>query len=104
MKNSSLSLISALYNSEGNADLYKEIYYPIIRYSTIELYRKSDPNSSHYYALSDLNKLICELFDIDIPTLVLGHAVQLMGRGHGLAFEYFSETTSFRILDINEEI
>lgn len=104
MKNSSLSLISALYNSEGNADLYKEIYYPIIRYSTIELYRKSDPNSSHYYALSDLNKLICELFDINIPTLVLGHAVQLMGRGNGLAFEYFKETTSFRILDVNEDI
>lgn len=100
MKNSSLSLITALYNSEGASDLYKEIYYPIIRYSVTEMYRRDDVDSNHYYALTQLNKFIYDLFDIDIPTLVLGRAVKSMGKEYGVRFHCYSDTTSFRIIEI----
>lgn len=102
MQNSSLSLITALYNTEEATDLYKEIYYPIIRYSTVEMYRSADPDSSHYYALTELNAKILELFDINIPTLVLGRAIQTIGRERGMSFQYFSDTTSFRIKDVED--
>ena len=104
MKNSSLSLISALYNYEGVTDLYKEIYYPIIRYSVTAMYLKDDVDASHYYALTQLNQVIKDLFDIDIPTLVLGRAVQRMGKEYGIKFEYYSDTTSFKIVEINGDV
>lgn len=104
MKNTSLSLITALYNSENATDLYKEIYYPIIRYSVTEMYLNDEADASHYYALTQLQQVIIELFDIEIPTLILGHAVQLMGREYGITFEYYSDTTSFKIKEIKGDV
>ena len=104
MKNSSLSLITALYNSESSTDLYKEIYYPIIRYSVTAMYLNDEVDSSHYYSLTQLQQVIKDLFDIEIPTLILGHAVQLMGHEYRITFEYYSDTTSFRIKEIKGDV
>jgi hypothetical protein len=68
MKNLIYSLITVLYDN-SDADLYNEIYFPIVRYSLVKGFLSADgPKSLNY---EDLRGFINSTFGIEIPTTVL---------------------------------
>ena len=68
MKNLVYSLITVLYDNK-DADLYNEIYFPIVRYSLVKGFLSADERKSLTY--EDLRGFINSAFGIDIPTAVL---------------------------------
>lgn len=74
-----IALISALFNEKG-ANFYKDIYFPIIRYSLINLFNEHD-RTERYFQLLDLQEYIRNKFFIEIPVVVLRNSVvALRGR------------------------
>lgn len=72
MKNLVYSLITVLYDN-SDADLYNEIYFPIVRYSLAKGFLSADgPKSLNY---EDLRGFINSTFGIDIPTTVLSQCL-----------------------------
>ena len=71
--NNNIALISALFNEKG-ANFYKDIYFPIIRYSLINLFNEHDRNE-RYFQMQDLQEYIRNKFFIDIPVVVLRNSV-----------------------------
>lgn len=67
------SLISVLYDAKGSG-LYKDVYFPIIRYSLVSLFRKDEKRE--YYDVEDLKAYIQEGFGLSIPTIVLKRVVE----------------------------
>lgn len=67
------SLISVLYDAEGGG-LYKDVYFPIIKYSLVSLFRKDE--TKEYYDVEDLKAYIQEVFGLSIPTIVLKRVVE----------------------------
>ena len=68
MKNLVYSLITVLYDN-SDADLYNEIYFPIVRYSLVKGFLSADgPKSLNY---EDLREFINSTFGVEIPTTVL---------------------------------
>lgn len=68
-----IALISALFNEKG-ANFYKDIYFPIIRYSLISLFNEHDRNE-RYFQMLDLQEYIRNKFFIEIPVVVLRNSV-----------------------------
>ena len=76
-----IALISALFNEKG-ANFYKDIYFPIIRYSLISLFNEHDRNE-RYFQMLDLQEYIRNKFFIEIPVVVLRNSVvALRGKTH----------------------
>lgn len=68
-----IALITALFNEKG-ANFYKDIYFPIIRYSLIGLFYEHDGNDV-YFNVKDLQDYIRDKFYIEIPVVVLRNSV-----------------------------
>lgn len=76
-----IALITALFNEKG-ANFYKDIYFPIIRYSLISLFNEHDQNE-RYFQVLDLQEYIRNKFFIEIPVVVLRNSVvALRGKTH----------------------
>lgn len=67
MQKSNFALISALYSSK-DAGLYKDIYFPIIKYSIVCLFYSD--KKQEYYNLEDVQNFIIQEFGIKIPLIV----------------------------------
>ena len=68
-----IALITALFNEKG-ANFYKDIYFPIIRYSLISLFNEHGRNE-RYFQILDLQEYIRNKFFIEIPVVVLRNSV-----------------------------
>lgn len=68
-----IALISALFNERG-ANFYKDIYFPIIRYSLISMFNENERNE-RYFRILDLQEYIKNKFFIEIPVIVLRNSV-----------------------------
>lgn len=92
------ALISALYDSKG-ADLYKEIYFPIIKYSMVEMYYDQN-GKQKYFDLEGLQSKIESLFGISIPLLVLRQSAKALEKNQeGVSLRYYEDN---QLLKINE--
>ena len=67
--NSNLALITTLYNTKG-ADLYKEIYFPLIRYSVMCIYNEYE-DKQRYYDVTALQEKIQDKSGLLIPLQAL---------------------------------
>lgn len=68
-----IALITALFNEKG-ANFYKDIYFPIIRYSLIGLFHEHGGNET-YFKVKDLQEYIRNKFFVEIPVVVLRNSV-----------------------------
>ena len=68
-----IALITALFNEKG-ANFYKDIYFPIIRYSLIGMFYEHGGNDN-FFNVRDLQDYIRNKFFIDIPVVVLRNSV-----------------------------
>lgn len=68
-----IALITALFNEKG-ANFYKDIYFPIIRYSLIGLFHEHGRNET-FFKVKDLQEYIRNKFFIEIPVVVLRNSV-----------------------------
>ena len=101
---SNLALITTLYNSKG-ADFYKDIYFPLIRYSVTNI--SYGLKEKHYDVIS-LQDNIKEKAGITIPLQVLRNSIRLLSKSKSLPFSVFlySDGNYFKIigdLGIDEE-
>lgn len=105
---SNLALITALYNSKG-ADFYKDIYFPLIRYSVMNLSYEANGGVKHYGVIG-LQDNIREKAGITIPLPVLRNSLRLLSSTESLPFSvalykdgnYFKVTGDWR--EGNDEI
>ena len=101
---SNLALITTLYNSKG-ADFYKDIYFPLIRYSVTNI---SYGLKEKHYDVIGLQDNIKEKAGITIPLQVLRNSIRLLSESKSLPFSVFlySDGNYFKIigdLGIDEE-
>lgn len=69
MKKNNIALITALYNVK-DANFYREIYFPVIKYSITRLFIES-PENQKYGDITELQEKIETWFGIRIPLVVL---------------------------------
>ena len=74
MNSVNFALITALYDIKG-ANLYNEVYFPIINYELVNQYN-TQVDTTKYYDLSDLQTLIKKDFGINIPLVVLKQSIR----------------------------
>lgn len=102
-KESNIALITALYNTK-HADFYKEIYFPIIKYTIIDLIRETN-DYIRMYDIEGLQERIRKVFSIDIPAIVLSHAISAIERSESekdVRIHVYGDG-SFKIYKINCE-
>ena len=80
MTKSNYALLTALYDSQ-NADFYKDIYFPIIKYGLFILYNKQ-VESTKYYDTTNIQDVIIENFGIKIPLTVLKQSLRIIHDSH----------------------
>ena len=93
------ALISALYASKTNG-LYSDVYFPIIKYTIVQLFnRKALNNSPVYYTSQDVIDFIEEKFKIHIPLVVITKSLEkLVQRNiNFVELDLMEHGTSFRI-------
>lgn len=96
MNKSNYALISVLYDTEG-ADLYNDIYFPIIKYGIVSLYREQD-DIQEYYDLGNLQSTINDSFGISIPLIVLKQAIKAVYRHNSdISIELYGNGNQFKI-------
>ena len=96
MNKSNFALISALYDTKG-ADLYNDVYFPIIKYEIVNQYY-TQSNIEKYYNLEELQGFIDKDFGIKIPLIVLKQAVRAIGNGvNGIELSVYENGKQFRI-------
>lgn len=78
MNKRNYALMSVLYDNK-EADLYNDIYFPIIRYGIAKLYNDQE-ESEKYYEQECLQKNIDGNFGIKIPLVVLKQAIRAVSR------------------------
>ena len=102
------ALIAALYDSK-NANFYRDIYFPIIKYSIAEMYYEN-LNDSKYFNILDLQDCIATRFGINIPQIVLEQAIKAIEKNNDeIRLRYFKDGQIFEVfgvwnLSINESI
>ena len=90
------ALISALYDTKG-ADLYNDIYFPIIKYVIVNQYY-TQTDIEKYYELGDLQILIDNDFGIKIPLIILKQSIKAIERGHnGIILSTYEGGKQFKI-------
>lgn len=67
MNKTNYALITALYDTKG-ADLYNDVYFPIIKYEIVNQYY-TQTDIEKYYDLEELQSLINADFGIVIPCI-----------------------------------
>ena len=78
MKKSNIALITALYDIK-DANLYREIYFPVIKYAITRIYIESSENRK-YGDVTELQKSIEKWFGITIPLIVLKKSLVALSR------------------------
>lgn len=81
MKNSNIALISVLYDTKG-ADFYKELYFPIIKYSVTKIVLEAKDNV-RYGDITGLKDVVKDTFGIDVPLLVLKQSIKALSKQNG---------------------
>lgn len=76
MNLTNFSLLSALYNN-GKANLYNEIYFPIIKYS---LQNDANKSSDGFSTALTVQESILEKFDISIPQIIIEKSIRQIGK------------------------
>jgi Zn ribbon nucleic-acid-binding protein len=96
MNRSNYALISTLYDTKG-ADLYNDIYFPIIKYEIVnQFYTQNDIEK--YYDLEELQRLINVDFGVIIPLVVLRQSIKAIGNGdNGISLSVFENGKQFKI-------
>lgn len=70
------ALISALYSHQERG-LYSDVYFPIIKYTIVQLFNKKEmDNQTVYYTAQDVHDYIEDRFKIHIPTIVLTKSLE----------------------------
>ena len=111
MEKSNYALISALYSNEGMG-LYKDIYFPIIKYALVKLY--SESNQLEVFLGSDnIFNFIENKFGLTIPHVVIEKTIQKLSVDNSrIELEIYEGGTSFIVknasfdntdLDIDEK-
>ena len=80
MNKTNFALLAVLYDTEG-ADLYHDIYFPIIKYSLATICTQQI-DSAKYYDTSALQQNIVNSFGIKIPLIVLKQCVKAIGKAN----------------------
>ncbi len=80
MNQSNYALLTALYDSQSS-DLYKDIYFPIIKYSIFLLYQKQT-DTTKYYDTTNIQEVIIEKFGIKIPLIVIKQSLKIISNEH----------------------
>lgn len=78
MNKTNFALLAVLYDTEG-ADLYNDIYFPIIKYSLATICTQQI-DSAKYYDTSVLQQNIVNYFGVKIPLIVLKQCVKAIGK------------------------
>ena len=90
------ALIAALYDSK-NANFYRDIYFPIIKYSIAEMYYEN-LNDSKYFNILDLQDCIATRFGINIPQIVLEQAIKAIEKNNDeIRLRYFKDGQIFEV-------
>lgn len=96
MDKSNFALISALYDTKG-ADLYNDVYFPIIKYEIVNQYY-TQINIEKYYDIEELQGFIDKDFGIKIPLIVLKQAIRAIGNGvNGIELIVYENGKQFKI-------
>ena len=95
------ALISALYDTKG-ADLYKEIYYPIVKYSLADMYYEAVEDQK-FFDLPALHSHIEKLFGLDIPIIVLRQCTKAVEKENdGVSLRYYEDGQIIKIKEVWE--
>lgn len=81
MKDSNIALISVLYDTK-EANFYKELYFPIIKYSVTKIVLEAKDNV-RYGDITGLKDVVLKSFGIDIPLLVLKQSIKALSKQDG---------------------
>lgn len=73
MKKSNFALITALYTDKSRG-LYKDIYFPIIRYSILKIFGKRE-EAYPFATAEQIEDTIQQLFGIKIPSIVIAKSI-----------------------------
>ena len=80
MNQSNYALLTALYDSQSS-DLYKDIYFPIIKYGIFLLYQKQI-DATKYYDTTNIQEVIVEKFGVKIPLIVIKQSLKIISNEH----------------------
>lgn len=96
MKHIEIALIAALYDSK-QADFYRDIYFPIIKYSVADMYNTMS-NKNGIYEISQLQEKIEDEFGIKIPLTVLSQCVKALEiKQDGVKLRYYKDDNLFQV-------
>lgn len=96
MNKINFALLSALFDSK-ETNLYKEIYFPIIKYAIVDLYNLKG-KMVYYYDLTSLQNKINEEFGLVIPTPVIKNAlVKIEKNGNNIQLKTYDNGAYFKV-------
>ena len=102
MNKSTLSLITALVDTE-DSDLYRDIYFPIIKYSIVDMHYAIKDNKQIVYTVKELKDAIKHRFDIDIPSVVLQHCVCSLNKvSNGISLKPKNNGKEFELINVGD--
>ena len=94
MRKSNFALISALY-SNPDAGLYKDVYFPIIKYAIVCLFFSGKVDA--YHDIEDVQNFILENFGIKIPLIVLKKTIQKLDNSRDINLVLYENGSKFMI-------
>lgn len=96
MNKRNYALMAVLYDTK-EADLYHDIYFPIIKYAIATLC-SSQNNIEKYYDLTDLQNEIILLFGINIPLIVLKQSIKAVSiSSEDISLSIYEKGSKFQI-------
>jgi len=96
MNRSNYALITALYDTKG-ADLYNDVYFPIINYGIVTQYYAQN-KIERYYDLAELQQLIISDFGVKIPLIILRQSIRAIGNGeNGVSLSIYEKGKQYKI-------
>ena len=95
MNRSNFSLIAALYSRE-DAGLYKDIYFPIVKYAIVILFTQNE-YKKEYYDLDDVYCVIEQNFGLVIPKKIKKKIIQGLGKTQDVSLVIFENGAYFQI-------
>lgn len=108
MTKTNYALITALYDTKG-ADLYNDVYFPIIKYEIVNQYH-TQVEIEKYYDIEMLQNIIDHDFGIKIPLVVLKQSIRAIGKNrNGISLSIYENGKHFKIqkawdISINQSI
>lgn len=96
MTKTNYALITALYDTKG-ADLYNDVYFPIIKYEIVNQYY-TQVDIEQYYDVEALQDTIDSDFGIKIPLVVLKQSIRAIGKNkNGISLSIYENGKQFKI-------